>query len=125
MKKEKAPKPVRESRLEDDPDVQQIRRAHPFCRHPGHKPPAFISIPFAKRYRHICPKCGFELLIRNPTRRLAAEYEENLRGVELLLNGELADNSIPQVTRDQLTEARNRIAAALAVLANTDSRPEV
>lgn len=125
MSGEKRIKPVRTSRLEDDGDVQQIRRAHPRCRHPGHNPPPHISIPFMKRYRHICPKCGFELLIRNPTRRLCAEYEQQLRTVELLLNGELADKRLLQVTRDQLTEARNRIMAAIAVLHNSDSHPEV
>lgn len=29
-----------------------------------HEPPKFLYIPPGKQYRHICPSCGFESVIR-------------------------------------------------------------
>jgi hypothetical protein len=34
------------------------------CLHPQHEPPMHLYIPHGKRYRHVCPGCGRELVIR-------------------------------------------------------------
>ncbi len=34
------------------------------CSHPEHHPPAHICIPQGMQYRHICPGCGAESVIR-------------------------------------------------------------
>jgi len=44
--------------FEDDPDQG-------WCRHPEHSPPTHMVIPFGKRYRHKCPNCGAEQIIRS------------------------------------------------------------
>jgi hypothetical protein len=36
------------------------------CRHPQHEPPMHMVIPPGKQYRHICPGCGREVLLRPP-----------------------------------------------------------
>ncbi len=36
------------------------------CRHPEHDPPGHIVIPQGKIYRHICPGCGSEAVLRPP-----------------------------------------------------------
>lgn len=35
------------------------------CRHPEHNPPSHLCIPAGKRYRHICPGCGNEMVINS------------------------------------------------------------
>lgn len=42
---------------DDEPNV--------ICRHPEHNPPMGLYIPEGKRYRHICPGCGFEVVMRS------------------------------------------------------------
>lgn len=34
------------------------------CRNPSHNPPIGLYIPEGKRYRHICPGCGFTVVMR-------------------------------------------------------------
>ncbi len=34
------------------------------CRHPEHQPPSHICIPNGMQYRHVCPACGIEQVIR-------------------------------------------------------------
>ena len=35
------------------------------CLNPGHNPPSHLYIPAGKGYRHICPSCGKETVLRN------------------------------------------------------------
>jgi hypothetical protein len=44
--------------LEPIPD--QLRQ----CSDPEHRPPTHISIPNGMQYRHICPTCGLEQVLR-------------------------------------------------------------
>ena len=34
------------------------------CRHPSHTPPMHLYIPVGQQYRHICPGCGRETVLR-------------------------------------------------------------
>ncbi len=34
------------------------------CNHPEHKAPTMICIPAGKQYRHVCPACGAEVILR-------------------------------------------------------------
>lgn len=34
------------------------------CCHPEHKPPGLMVISAGKQYRHICPACGFTIILR-------------------------------------------------------------
>jgi hypothetical protein len=97
----------RESRIEDDPDVQQVRAGDKRCRHPRHHPPGDVAIPYGKRFRHICPRCGWELLVRTQTRTLAAEFGAHAATIANIAAGELHDARLPQITREQLTNIRN------------------
>lgn len=36
------------------------------CLNPSHQPPSHMVIPAGKQYRHICPGCGFEIVMRPP-----------------------------------------------------------
>ena len=45
------------------------------CMHPQHDPPMHMVIPQGKRYRHICPGCGRELLIQPPQIRFSASND--------------------------------------------------
>lgn len=49
--------------FEDIPKQEQ-------CLHPGHRPPSHMVIPQGKQYRHICPGCGRETLMRPPQIRM-------------------------------------------------------
>lgn len=50
-------KKKKKSGFEDDPT--------PFpCLDPEHEPPSHMVIPQGKVYRHVCPSCGRELIIR-------------------------------------------------------------
>jgi hypothetical protein len=51
----------KESGFEDDP-----RKSSLPCRHPEHDPPGHMVIPRGKIYRHVCPSCGMELVLRPP-----------------------------------------------------------
>lgn len=44
-----------ESGLEDDPDAPARR----ICNHPEHNPPHHYVVPEGKRFRNVCPGCGF------------------------------------------------------------------
>lgn len=46
--------------FEDDPEP----KAGGYCNHPEHVPPTHLYVPAGKRYRHICPACGQETVIR-------------------------------------------------------------
>lgn len=35
------------------------------CRNPSHNPPGGLYIPEGKRYRHVCPGCGFTVVLRH------------------------------------------------------------
>lgn len=35
-----------------------------YCKDLAHQPPMFLHIPAGKNYRHVCPSCGYERLIR-------------------------------------------------------------
>ena len=49
----------RKSGFEDDPAPKP-------CRHNEHDPPGHMVIPEGKIYRHICPGCGAEMVLRPP-----------------------------------------------------------
>lgn len=49
----------KQSGFEDIP-VQQR------CLNPQHEPPGHLCIPAGKQYRHVCPGCGRETLLRPP-----------------------------------------------------------
>lgn len=34
------------------------------CAHPGHKPPMHLFIPPYMQFRHVCPGCGYEVVLR-------------------------------------------------------------
>lgn len=34
------------------------------CQHPSHNPPNHIHIPVGKIYRHVCPCCGEQQVIK-------------------------------------------------------------
>lgn len=53
-------KPVRRGGFEDD-DMPTCLTP---CLHPEHNPPMHLYIPQGQRYRHICPACGNEVVIR-------------------------------------------------------------
>lgn len=36
------------------------------CRSPQHLPPMHIYIPAGQQYRHKCPACGNEIVVRPP-----------------------------------------------------------
>lgn len=36
------------------------------CRDAEHFPPTHICIPSDQQYRHICPSCGYECILRSP-----------------------------------------------------------
>lgn len=35
------------------------------CNHPEHNPPMYLYIPYGQTYRHICPNCGFEVVMHS------------------------------------------------------------
>jgi hypothetical protein len=35
------------------------------CRHPEHNPPTHLCIPSGQRYRHVCPSCGAQAILRS------------------------------------------------------------
>jgi hypothetical protein len=47
----------KKSGFEDDPSMVTP------CYHPDHNPPMHLVIPAGKRYRHVCPGCGKEIVI--------------------------------------------------------------
>ncbi len=49
---------AKKSGFEDDPIGKP-------CPHPSHNPPTHMVIPHGKLYRHICPECGYECVIRS------------------------------------------------------------
>lgn len=57
MSAEKREEKPRRSGFEDVPLPQR-------CRHPEHEPPSHLYIPPGKQYRHICPGCGRESVLR-------------------------------------------------------------
>lgn len=34
------------------------------CSHPEHNPPSHLYIPVGKKYRHICPACNKETVLK-------------------------------------------------------------
>lgn len=46
----------KQSGFEDDPLPN-------WCRHPGHNFPTHLCIPVGKKYRHVCPACGNEIVV--------------------------------------------------------------
>jgi len=57
------------SGIEDDPYYGNKNTSYNFkikeiCTNPGHNPPMFISIPPGKIYRHVCPGCGANFILR-------------------------------------------------------------
>lgn len=55
--------PKKNSGFEDDFD--HIYSGSPLCKHPNHQPPSHLVIPAGKKYRHVCPGCGREVVIRS------------------------------------------------------------
>lgn len=49
----------RKGGFEDIPEQER-------CRNAQHDPPTHMVIPPGKQYRHICPGCGLEILLRPP-----------------------------------------------------------
>lgn len=49
----------KQSGLEPDPQYKEP------CFHIGHRPPTGMVIPVGMRYRHVCPGCGNETVIRS------------------------------------------------------------
>lgn len=35
------------------------------CIHPEHNPPMHLCIPYGKQYRHVCPACGKETVMKS------------------------------------------------------------
>lgn len=54
----------KQSVMEDDPEVSKN------CTNPQHNPPNMMVIRHGKRYRHVCPGCGFTVILRSPNIRL-------------------------------------------------------
>lgn len=48
----------KQSGFEDDDEIVEV------CRDSSHNPPMHLYIPEGKKYRHVCPGCGKELIIR-------------------------------------------------------------
>lgn len=48
--------------FEDDPASAWVKP----CQHKEHKPPSHLVIPEGKIYRHICPACGVQVVLRPP-----------------------------------------------------------
>lgn len=44
-------------------DAKQLEKESR-CKHPDHKVPLRIDIPHKKSYRHVCPGCGREILVK-------------------------------------------------------------
>lgn len=36
------------------------------CLNAEHNPPSHMVIPSGKQYRHVCPGCGYEIVLRPP-----------------------------------------------------------
>lgn len=36
------------------------------CLNPQHNPPSHLCIPAGKQYRHVCPGCDVEVVMRSP-----------------------------------------------------------
>lgn len=53
--------PARKSGFEDDTEPM-IKP----CISMQHDPPGHMVIPAGKVYRHVCPSCGYEVVIRTP-----------------------------------------------------------
>jgi hypothetical protein len=65
------------SGFEDDDDGAQL----PFCVSPEHNPPTHLYVPAGKRYRHVCPVCGQQGLLRgSPLTWLGAAGGGNSHG---------------------------------------------
>lgn len=47
-------------------------RGEPPCSHPQHRPPMHLWVPPGTQYRHICPACGFEAVLRHSGVRFSA-----------------------------------------------------
>lgn len=56
MKNEKE---KRQSGFEDLTEDEQ----HKTCTHIEHDPPGHLVIPAGKKYRHVCPSCGREVIL--------------------------------------------------------------
>lgn len=52
-------RPKKESGFEDLPVVER-------CLNSAHEPPMHMVIPAGKIYRHVCPGCGREVVLRPP-----------------------------------------------------------
>ena len=53
--------------FEDDPQTFKM------CTNPSHNPPTHLYIPYGKVYRHICPGCGYEIVLRSSADRYGKE----------------------------------------------------
>jgi hypothetical protein len=54
-----------QSGFEDDPHWK-------FCTDPAHEPPTALYVPPGKLYRHVCPGCGAQALLRGDQTRMSA-----------------------------------------------------
>ena len=64
----------RKSGFEDDDDAAFGRQ----CRDPEHSPPTMLYIPPGKRYRHVCPSCGAEVVMHGARFTLnSADFNEH------------------------------------------------
>ncbi len=48
----------KQSGFESDPQALN-------CRDPQHSPPTMLHTPYGMRYRHVCPTCGVEAVLRS------------------------------------------------------------
>lgn len=55
----KKKEPKKESGFEDDPVPFLV------CQDRSHQPPSHLVIPPGKIYRHVCPSCGREVVLRD------------------------------------------------------------
>lgn len=62
----------RKSGLEDEPKDAWPKP----CLDPQHQPPGHMVIPAGKIYRHVCPACGVEVILRRTITYLKAETLE-------------------------------------------------
>jgi len=45
---------------------EDMVEANKLCIHPEHNPPMHLCIPYGKQYRHVCPDCGKETVMKSP-----------------------------------------------------------
>ncbi|BCP56267.1 hypothetical protein K32_48840 [Kaistia sp. 32K] len=94
-----------QSGFEDD-DLPSI------CRHPGHNPPTGLHVPEGKRYRHVCPGCGFTAILRSQGLTMMADRRPiSLPKIDISLSAGISDAFCEGVLYAQRMD-REALAAA-------------